>query len=773
MAVILLLGLCLPAQVIGLLLASYWFRGPGWRRYALLAIIFAIGVEGIRRTLILYFSIGPTDLRVNLDLASYTVLSLLFPVGIIVLHSIFESRDKSIKALDENELVLHAMIQYQPGVVFRCDFSNGRTMSYLSRGAETLTGYPTEVLLHNKRLFYDELIYPDDKCLLKEIQEKIFQHHDYNLQYRLIHKNGKVVWVHERGRGVFDNSGNLLFVTGFISDITERVEMEALFAVQHELALELLHVARLDQTLVLCLDAAIKISGMDCGGIYLIDPHQGHLHLACYRGLPQWFIEATRFYEKDSFQAQLISKGKPVYTCYDDELLALDKVGIRERLKAIAVVPVRYENNVIACINVASHTRSKVPTMSQRGLETLAGLIGQAIVRVRAQQHLAESEANLSTLFSSIRDMLFVLDRKGKILRVNHAVLHVLGYTEEELLQKPIQWLQSPPHENKASDGNTLFLEREEGSFDIVLYTQKGESIPVEITTVTNTWNVLPAFFLVARDITDRLKAEEHKKLMERQMEMAFKLESLGLLAGGVAHDFNNLLSVIKGNAELIREGMREEALFHKNLDIIIQTSRHASDLCRQLMIYSGRGTLEEKVFYLTDLLQEMFPLIQSAVPKTISLVLALDKTLPLIKGDMSQIRRVIMNLTLNAKEAIGDNDGTITLSLSKLQVAEDTMALWHLRPENTAGPFVVLSVSDTGCGMSDAMQKRIFDPYFSTKFIGRGLGLSSVLGIVRAHKGGIEVQSTMGQGTQIRIFFPAKTDTPLATDHQSHYHNS
>jgi two-component system cell cycle sensor histidine kinase/response regulator CckA len=268
----------------------------------------------------------------------------------------------------------------------------------------------------------------------------------------------------------------------------------------------------------------------------------------------------------------------------------------------------------------------------------------------------------------------------------------------------------------------------------------------------------------VARDVTARknaehqaLRAEEERRKLELSVLQAQKLESLGVLAGGIAHDFNNLLTSILGNAELALAELPPNSPARGFLHDIELASRHAADLCRQMLAYSGKGRFVVQPISLNEIVAEMGQLLSVSTSKMASLTHTFAANLPSVMADATQVRQVVMNLITNASEAIGDREGTIALRTGALACDRDYFADAVGDSErHVAGMYVFLEVADTGVGMDPATLARIFDPFFSTKFAGRGLGLAAVLGIVRGHKGVLKVSSEPGKGTTFRVLLPA-----------------
>ncbi|GAV21230.1 two-component system, chemotaxis family, response regulator CheY [Mariprofundus micogutta] len=258
-----------------------------------------------------------------------------------------------------------------------------------------------------------------------------------------------------------------------------------------------------------------------------------------------------------------------------------------------------------------------------------------------------------------------------------------------------------------------------------------------------------------AIDITDKLQAEIEQATLERQVQHSQRLESLGVMAGGIAHDFNNLLTAIQGSVELAKlEGSLSSGL-QESLECIDTASKAAADLCRQMLAYSGKGLFKPEQLQLCDLVDEMRSLLDVSISKNISLQFHQCQQSSLIQGDRGQINQVLLNLVINASEAIGTNaPGEINISITVEDLSNpDTHSFSGA--ELIQGQYVVLKVEDNGCGMDAEVIEHMFDPFFTTKFTGRGLGMSAILGILNAHEGGLEVTSTPGSGTTMTVWFP------------------
>ncbi len=275
-------------------------------------------------------------------------------------------------------------------------------------------------------------------------------------------------------------------------------------------------------------------------------------------------------------------------------------------------------------------------------------------------------------------------------------------------------------------------------------------------------------FVISASDITERKRKEEERLSLEAQLQHKQKLESLGVLAGGIAHDFNNLLVGILGNADLALHDLPPHSPAYRRINGIAKTARNCAELTNQMLAYSGKGKFMVADINLGSLVDDMKDLLQSCVSKKTTLELSLPDQLPAITADASQIRQVVMNLVINAAEAIGEKPGRITVTAGSA-TCQRGCCCRDVFPEGKewpGGPQLVLEVADTGSGLAPETRARIFDPFFTTKHTGRGLGLAAVHGIVRGHKGGIEIDSEPGKGTRFKVFFPALAQPAKTTTH-------
>ncbi|HLA77940.1 MAG TPA: PAS domain S-box protein [Vicinamibacteria bacterium] len=379
----------------------------------------------------------------------------------------------------------------------------------------------------------------------------------------------------------------------------------------------------------------------------------------------------------------------------------------------------------------------------------------QATIRGTEQQILIQSAA-----LNAAANAVGITDRDGRIVWVNPAFSRLTGYSAEEAVGQSFRLLRSGVHDQPFYEslwGTILAGQVWQGEVinrrkDGTLYHEQAA-----ITPVRDSAGAITHFIAVKEDISARKQAEEALRQSEERLRQAQKREAIARLAGGVAHHFNNLLAAVLGRISLAREGLAPDSRARQHLDKALEAGDRAADLARQMLAYSGRGHFQLRPVDLSRVVQESLALLAAAVPSQTQLETALAPDLPAVRADLGQMQQLLMNLTINGAEAIGPKVGTVRLATGRLQLgAESDRYTQHTQEALSPGAYVCLEVADDGEGMDQATMERIFDPFFSTKFVGRGLGLAAVLGIVRGHRGGIEVVSVPGQGATVRVVLPA-----------------
>jgi PAS domain S-box-containing protein len=377
------------------------------------------------------------------------------------------------------------------------------------------------------------------------------------------------------------------------------------------------------------------------------------------------------------------------------------------------------------------------------------------------RQALEAERQRYRDLFEFAPDGYLVTDADGTIQEANQAAALLLDVRQDFLMGKPlVVFVAGEAHRGfnaymaRLHDGH---LERV-AEWQTTLQPRNGPAFPITLTTgrIRDSKGHLVGLRWLLRDSTQRVRAEVARRQWEAQLQHTQRLESLGVLAGGIAHDFNNLLTGVLGSAELALLRLPPDAPARADIEQVVTIAHRAAELTGQMLAYSGRGTFRVQPILLPALIREMEPLLRASLPKTCALDFHLGESLPAIEADATQLRQVLMNLLINAGEAIGDAAGVITVRVASRECDRAYLAGSVLDKEVPEGPYVSLEVTDSGCGMSEETQARMFEPFFTTKFTGRGLGLAAVLGIMSGHHGTIRVTSEPGRGTRIEALFPA-----------------
>ena len=385
------------------------------------------------------------------------------------------------------------------------------------------------------------------------------------------------------------------------------------------------------------------------------------------------------------------------------------------------------------------------------------GMARDITERKRAEQALRESEERYRELFENANDLVYTHDLAGRITSFNQAGQRITGYTRAEAIGlNAIDLIVSEQRDMAREMVNRKLAGEPVTQYELEILAKDGRRVPLEVSTRLILRDGKPVGVQgIGRDITERRNAEKERQRLEAQLRHTQKLEGLGVLAGGIAHDFNNLLAGILGNAGLALMKLPEDSPARNSVLKIEDTAQRAAVLTNQMLAYSGKGTFVVEPLDLSKLAQDMGHLLGAAISKKAVLKYDCAPGLPLVEGDAAQLHQIIINLITNASDSLGDHAGTITLRTSVVNADRAYLSESYLDDDLSEGVYVCLEVSDTGCGMDAETQIRLFDPFFSTKFAGRGLGLAAVLGIVRGHKGAIKVYSEPGQGTTFKVLFP------------------
>jgi PAS domain S-box-containing protein len=396
-------------------------------------------------------------------------------------------------------------------------------------------------------------------------------------------------------------------------------------------------------------------------------------------------------------------------------------------------------------------------------------LSANIVLRRRAEMRLRAAEREKALILTTVSDLVTYEDTREQLIWANPAALRAMGLPDAASARGRSCHLVMDAEGKPRSDSPISEALRSGQAVEREVTLEDGRAFSISAHPVRGEEGRIIGCVQVARDITGRRRAQRERRRLEAQVQHAQKLESLGVLAGGIAHDFNNLLVGILGNADLALMDLVGRTEVRESIEEVKKAARRASELTNQLLAYSGKGKFVVEPVNLNETVVEMADLLKVSRSPNTTMHLEFDDALPAVRADASQMRQVVMNLITNACDAIGSEEGEIAVRTGVKHCSEEYLEHTYLAEERPAGDYVFLEVSDTGCGMDETTRARLFDPFYTTKFAGRGLGLAAVLGIVRGHEGAIEVESTPARGTCFRVLLPRCDEEPPGAKSQAH----
>jgi PAS domain S-box-containing protein len=423
-------------------------------------------------------------------------------------------------------------------------------------------------------------------------------------------------------------------------------------------------------------------------------------------------------------------------------------------------IPILMKDQFFGIIVLASKDREAVTNKHLDLITAFANYIGVAMENAALFERLRKSEERYMDLYEHSPDMYHIVNRRGEIVSVNQTEATRLGYRKDELVGHPVTDLYPSDYHQ---DARRILREVFENGREVVgieeqMVKSNGELLEVSVNTsiIFDEANRPSLMRVVARDITERKK-------LEARVIHAQRIDSIGKLAGGVAHDFNNILTSILGSTSIMKRKMKAKDQWYKFVDIIETAAKRGSGLTRQLLTFARKSTVQFRPVIVNDIVEETVRLFERSVDKTIEIHSNLTREVCLINGDDGQISQALLNLLINARDAMPEG-GLLTVSTAKTNFDRNHSGIG----ESRTGDYVVATIADTGTGMDRRTQQHIFEPFYTTKDQGKGtgLGLAVVYGVVNAHNGFITLQSEPGVGSQFALHFPllAGTDSSRRT---------
>ncbi len=629
-------------------------------------------------------------------------------------------RRKGEEARRESEELFRSIVEKSSDLFYM--HSVDHVLTYLSPQVETILGYkPEEALVRWTDLASDNPINKGGYEFTQKAIETGVRQPPYELE--LVAKNGRRVWF-EVNEAPLVRDGKTIAIIGAARDITERKRAEDALRERQARLDSLIRAAPtgigivLNRTLIEVNDRICEMTGYSreelvgksARMLYMTDQEFGYVGIEKYR--------------------QIAMKG-------------IGSVETRWQRKDGSVIDVLLSSAPLVAGDVEGHVTFTALDITDRR---------------RSEEALRASEKKYRQLIETLQEGVWVIDCDARTAFVNPRMAEMLGHTVEEMMGRHLHSFVDERHieECEILEKNRRRGVRERHDFEFIRKDGSRLYASLAASPLTNENGEYIGAIAGVQDNTEQKRADEERKRLELQIRETQKLESLGVLAGGIAHDFNNILMAIHGNLELAMADLPPDTPVRAGLAEVDRASKRASDLCKQLLAYSGKGHFAIGALDLGHVIEEVSQMLAVSISKKAVLRFDIAPGLPLIEADESQIEQVVMNLIINASEALGEDTGAVTVSVGSIEcdrVYFRGMLLGERLPE---GRYVYLEVTDTGCGMDEETRAKIFDPFFTTKFTGRGLGLPTVLGIVRGHRGAIRIRSEKGNGTTFQVIFPA-----------------
>lgn len=589
----------------------------------------------------------------------------------------------------------------------------------------------------------------------------------FTMEKRYYHKSGQIIWGYLSVSLVRDAAGQPLHFISQVQDITERklteekiLRLNRVYALLSQINNAIVHIHKQQELLEAVCHVAIETGKLRATWIGLLDEGSQDIRVVAKAGEIAGYLEESR-----ARVGPLIESSGPFGTAIrenhaticndlenDESFRPWREYALLKGYRSVAVFPLRLSGKIIGVFVLYADVRDFFDAQEVKLLEELASDISFAIQFIAQEERRRHAEmrmAEQAALLDKAQDAIIVWDLDHRILYWNKSAERVYGWIEEEAVGASLK-------KRLYKDDTPLFMAREitltkgEWSGEIEQLTKTGQVIIVEghWTLVRDDHGKPKSILSINTDITQRKK-------LEAQFLRAQRMESIGALAGGIAHDLNNVLSPIILSIDLLKRKIDDPAI-HKILDTITTSAQHGAEMVNQVLSFA-RGLEGRRIYVqVKHLVHDMVKIAFDTFPKNIRMEEWVNPDLWLLQADPTQLHQVLLNLCVNARDAMSQG-GQITISAENVLIDEQYAAM---NLETPVGPYVKIEVKDTGSGIPDEIIDKIFDPFFTTKDVGKGtgLGLSTSLAIVKSHGGFIRVYSDLGKGTCFRIYLPAYT---------------
>jgi PAS domain S-box-containing protein len=562
---------------------------------------------------------------------------------------------------------------------------------------------------------------------------------------------------------------------------------ESILSFQRDLAAELNSATNAGALWAMALDGMVQLEPIDCGWVQRVGPAQQTTFLVGSRNISEDLVAYLREHEIGSFHEELARTKASLYLPRSSFPPSLQEDSRLTAFQCLIVLPVVLGGEVVGTINLASFSTAQIPRWTALLLESISSHVGGAWARLRAETQLAgyevsvaggsqaydQAEDKFRKIFQMSPVIMALSDHEREVyVDVNDTFLSKFGFAREEVLGRS-GW-DLGIIDSSTLDGLHRHMS-EKGCLvdhEIALRAKSGKILHLIFSAYWIEVNRQPLILTTAVDISKHIEAEQERRRLEAQLAQAARLESVGRLAGGVAHDLNNMLVVVIGHAEL---GLMEAGLptrLREGLGQVVEVGQRSARLTRQLLTFARQDVLSPELLDLNEVVETMLQMLRRFIGEHIELAWRPAEQLGLIRLDRGQIDQVLMNLCVNARDAI-EGVGTITIETANATFQEKDCAE---DPTFKPGEYVLLSISDDGPGMEREKQAKVFDPFFTTKKVGEGtgLGLATVHGIMERNRGFIQLRSEPGEGTSFRLYFPrhrgsaSRDVSPVETDERA-----
>ncbi|MBI2948596.1 MAG: PAS domain S-box protein [Verrucomicrobia bacterium] len=666
---------------------------------------------------------------------------------------VIRRRLESETALEER---YRELFENATDIVYTHDLE-GRFLS-INKAGERILGYSTEEIMG---LDVFHVVAPEYREISRRMFERKLRKGGQTMyELQLVGKDGRRIWGEVSSRLILQDA-KAVGVHGVIRDITERKRAEETLQTLSNLGHRLSAACTPKEAAETIIELAEELFCWDACFLHLFTPDlQGIIPVVHFDTLEGRRVPVSSGYvdmEPSRMDREVLANGKQLVLREtpgfepESNLIAF---GDKNRPSAsLMFVPIRHGTEVIGVLSIQSY---EPRAYDQNDLETLQGLAdhcGGALERIRTTQAFEKSESRFHKAFQAT-PVSIAISRlaDGRIADVNDGFLQLFGYAREEVIGRTGMELGIWAHpEERAEIIRQLRAQQTVRNRECRLRTKSGNILETLVSVELIDFGHEPCTLFITYDLSERFR-------LEIQLRQSQKMEAVGQLAAGIAHDFNNIMTIIQGHASLLLSAPASDGEATESLKKVLVATERASGLTRQLLTFSRKQVLQPKLVDLIQIIAGISKMLQRLLGENIVLESRYPSVLPAICADIGMVEQIILNLAVNARDAMPQG-GRLTISGSV--VALDETAVLR-NAEARAGRFVCLSVADTGCGMEAKTLSKIFEPFFTTKEVGKGtgLGLSMVYGIVKQHRGWIEVTSQPGHGTRFDLFFPAESKT-------------